>query len=147
VAGHEGRGLRALKDIDLDTFIIVLSASMRPAPERESGGRVAAAGARAAARARASRHAGGQTRVVAAHRAMAACPRSRKTRRHAERLLASGDVIVRAPRLGAGRVEAGGRRGGAHRRVQGRAADDLYQARAAAIAALAKYGAAAAAPR
>jgi len=86
--------------------------------------------------------------VAAAIEAMAGMPEKPKDLAATlERLLASGDVIVRAaaasalgelkPAEGAAALAAAYRAG---------AADELYQARAAAIAALAKYGTAAATP-
>jgi len=145
-------GLRALKDIDLDTFIIVLSgldADPHPSVRAAVVSLLPALGPPRAAPRLAAMLGGQDPAVVAAAIvAMAGMPEKPKDLAATlERLLASGDVIVRAAAASAlGELKPAGGAAALTAAYRAGAADDLYQARAAAIAALAKYGAAAAAP-
>ena len=142
--------LRALKDIDLDTFVIVLSgldADPHPSVRTAVVTLLPALGP-ARAVPRLSALMAGQDPVVAAAAvaAMASLPERPKDFAAAlERLLAGGDVMVRAAAASALGVlmPAGGERALMAAYKTG-LADELYQARAAALTALAKYGAPAA---
>jgi cyclophilin family peptidyl-prolyl cis-trans isomerase/HEAT repeat protein len=144
-------GLRALKDIDLDTFVIVLSgldADPHPSVRTAIVSLLPALGPDRAVP-RLSALASGQDAAVAAAAiaALAGMPeRPGDFAATLERLLAGGDVMVRAAAASAlGEVRpAGGERALAAAYEAG-LTDTSYQARAAAITALAKYGSAAAA--
>ncbi|MGE5200120.1 MAG: HEAT repeat domain-containing protein, partial [Rhodospirillaceae bacterium] len=145
-------GLRAVEEIDLDTFVIVLS-GLGPDPHpsvRTAVVSLLPALGPALAEPRLSALAAGQDPAVAAAAitALAGMPERPGTfAAMLERLLDGGDVMVRAAAATAlGELKpAGGARALAAAYTAG-LADDLYQARAAAIAALAKYGPAAATP-
>jgi cyclophilin family peptidyl-prolyl cis-trans isomerase/HEAT repeat protein len=144
--------LRALKDIDLDTFVIVLSgldADPHVSVRTAVVSLLPALGpARAVPRLTALIAARDPAVAAAAIAALAELPeRPQDFAATLERLLAGGDVMVRAAAAsalgdlkppGADRALASAYRAGL--------ADDMYQARAAALGALAKYGAAAATP-
>jgi len=143
-------GLRALKDIDLDTFVIVLSgldADPHPSVRTAVVSLLPALGAARAIPRLAALMTGPDAAVAAAAiTAMLAMPeKPADCAATLQRLLASGDVMVRAAAASAlGELKPpGGERALAAAYTAG-LADDLYQARAAALAALAKYGAAAA---
>ena len=144
-------GLRALKDIDLDTFVIVLSgldADPHPSVRTAVVSLLPALGPdRAVPRLFAL--ASGQDAAVAAAAIVALAGMPERPGDFAatlERLLAGGDVMVRAAAASAlGEAKpAGGERALAAAYEAG-LTDTSYQARAAAITALAKYGSAAAA--
>ncbi|HSP90238.1 MAG TPA: peptidylprolyl isomerase, partial [Vicinamibacterales bacterium] len=145
-------GLRALKDIDLDTFVIVLSgldADAHPSVRTATVSLLPALGpSRAAPRLFAMMNGEDPAVAAAAIEAMAGLPETPKAFASTLlRLLAGGDVMVRAAAASAlgGLKPAGGDLALAAAYRAG-AADELYQARAAALTALAKYGAAAAVP-
>ena len=143
-------GLRALKEIDLDTFVIVLSgldADPHPSVRTAVVSLLPALGpARAVPRLLALMAGQDPAVAAAAIEAMAGMPeKPNGFAETLERLLAGGDVMVRAAAAAAlGELRPpGGARALAAAYTAG-VTDDLFQARAAAIAALAKYGAAAA---
>ena len=145
-------GLRALKNIDLDTFVIVLSgldADAHPSVRTATVSLLPALGpSRAAPRLSAMMDGQDPAVAAAAIEAMAGLPETPKDFASTlQRLLAGGDVMVRAAAASAlgGLKPAGGDLALAAAYRAG-AADELYQARAAALTALAKYGAAAAVP-
>lgn len=145
-------GLRALKNIDLDTFVIVLSgldADAHPSVRTATVSLLPALGpARAAPRLFAMMDGQDPAVAAAAIEAMAGLPETPTAFASTLlRLLAGGDVMVRAAAASAlgGLKPAGGDLALAAAYRAG-AADELYQARAAALTALAKYGAAAAVP-
>jgi cyclophilin family peptidyl-prolyl cis-trans isomerase/HEAT repeat protein len=144
--------LRALKDIDLDTFVLVLSgldADPDPAVRTAVVSLLPALGpARALPRLAALMMGQDPAVAAAAIEAMAGMPETPNVvAATLERLLAGGDVIVRAAAASAlGALKPAGGAGALAAAYKAGAADDLYQARAAAIAAIAKYGAAAATP-
>jgi cyclophilin family peptidyl-prolyl cis-trans isomerase/HEAT repeat protein len=144
--------LRALKDIDLDTFVVVLSgldADPHPGVRRAVVSLLPALGpARALPRLSALMTGQDPAAAAAAIEAMAGMAEKPKGFAAAlEQLLAGGDVMVRAAAasaLGDLKPPGGDRPLAAAYRAG--LADDSYQARAAAISALATYGAAAATP-
>ena len=143
-------GLRALKDIDLDTFVIVLSgldADPHPSVRTAVVSLLPALGpARAVPRLSALMAGQDPAVAAAAIEAMAGIPeKPNGFAETLERLLTGGDVMVRAAAAAAlGELRPpGGARALAAAYTAG-VTDDLYQARAAALGALAKYGAAAA---
>ena len=143
--------LRALKDIDLDTFVIVLSgldADPHPSVRTAVVSLLPALG-EARAVPRLSALMTGQDPAVAAAAVSAMLGMAEKPKDFAatlERLLAGGDVMVRAAAATAmGEVKPPGGERRLAAAYKAGLADELYQARAAAIAALAQYGAAAAA--
>ena len=143
-------GLRALKEIDLDTFVIVLSgldADPHPSVRTAVVSLLPALGpARAVPRLSALMAGQDPAVAAAAIEAMAGMPeKPNGFAETLERLLAGGDVMVRAAAAAAlGELRPpGGARALAAAYTAG-VTDDLFQARAAALAALAKYGAAAA---
>ena len=145
-------GLRALKDIDLDTFVIVLSGldlDAHPSVRTATVSLLPALGPpRAAPRLSAMMDGPDPAVAAAAIEAMAVLPETPSAFASALlRLLASGDVMVRAAAASAlgGLKPAGGDLALAAAYRAG-AADEGYQARAAALSALTKYGAAAAVP-
>jgi cyclophilin family peptidyl-prolyl cis-trans isomerase/HEAT repeat protein len=143
--------LRALEAIDLETFVIVLSGldvDPHPSVRAATASLLPSLGA-ARAVPRLSALMTGQDPAVAAAAVTAMLGMPEQPKDFAatlERLLAGGDVMVRAAAASAlGRLKpAGGERALAAAYRAG-LADELYQARAAAITALAEYGAAAAA--
>ena len=143
--------LRALREIDLDTFVIVLSgldADPHPSVRTAIVSLLPALGeARAVPRLAALITGPDPAAAAASITAMLGmADRPKDFGATLERALAGGDVMVRAAAASAlGEVRpAGGERAlaTAYRAGLG---DELYQARAAALEALAKYGAAAAA--
>ncbi|MFO7694618.1 MAG: HEAT repeat domain-containing protein [Vicinamibacterales bacterium] len=144
-------GLRALKDIDLDTFVIVLSgldADAHPSVRTAIVALLPALGpTRAVPRLSALMDGRDPAVAAAAIEAMAGLPEPPADfAATLQRLLAGGDVLARAAAasaLGALKPAGGDRALAAAYRAG--VTDDLYQARAAALASLAKYGAAAAA--
>jgi cyclophilin family peptidyl-prolyl cis-trans isomerase/HEAT repeat protein len=145
-------GLRALKDIDLDTFTIVLSgldADPHPSVRAAVVSLLPALGPALAGPRLAALMSGpdppSAAAAIAAMAEMADKPKDFAAT--LETLLAGGDVMVRAAAAaalgdlkppGGDRLLAAAYRAGA--------ADELYQARVAALTALAKYGAGAASP-
>ena len=143
--------LRALRDIDLDTFVIVLSgldADPHVSVRTTVVSLLPSLGA-ARARPRLAALLTGQDPAVTAAAITAMTGMQEKPSDFADtllRLLAGGDVLVRAAAaeaLGVLKPQGGERALAAA--YTAALADDLYQARAAALSALAKYGAAAAA--
>jgi cyclophilin family peptidyl-prolyl cis-trans isomerase/HEAT repeat protein len=142
--------LRAISEIDLDTFVIVLSgldADPHPSVRTAVVSMLPALGPERAVP-RLTQLARGQDAAAAAAAITALIGVAERPKDFAatmERLLGGGDVMVRAAAASAlGELRPpGGERALAAAYAAG-LADDLYQARAAAIAALAKYGAAAA---
>ena len=139
-------GLRALKDIDLDTFVIVLSgldADPHPSVRTAVVSLLPALGPERAAP-RLAEMMDGRDPVVAAAAVGAMAGLSVKPKDFAatlQRLLAGGDVMVRAAAASAlGELKPAGGEQALAAAYRAGAADELYQARAAAIAALAKYG-------
>jgi cyclophilin family peptidyl-prolyl cis-trans isomerase/HEAT repeat protein len=150
--GMRAAGLRALKNIDLDTFVIVLSgldADAHPSVRAATVSLLPALGpSRAAPRLCALMDGHDPAVAAAAIDAMAGLPEAPTAFASTLlRLLAGGDVMVRAAAASAlgGLKPAGGDLALAAAYRTG-AADELHQARAAALSALAKYGAAAAVP-
>jgi cyclophilin family peptidyl-prolyl cis-trans isomerase len=144
--------LRALKDIDLETFVIVLSgldADPHPSVRTTVVSLLPALGSERAVP-RLSAHLTGNDPAMAAAAVTALLGMPEKPRDFTatlERLLAGGDVIVRAAAASAlGEVKPPGGERALAAAYQAARADDLCQARVAALAALTKYGAAAAAP-
>jgi cyclophilin family peptidyl-prolyl cis-trans isomerase/HEAT repeat protein len=143
--------LRALREIDLDTFVIVLSgldADPHPSVRAAVAALLPALGdARAVPRLSALMTA--QDPAVAAAAVAALAGMAEKPKDFAatlERLLSGGDVMVRAAAASAlGEVRPPGGERALAAAYQAGARDEMYHARAAAIAAIAKYGAAAAA--
>ncbi|MCU0250745.1 MAG: HEAT repeat domain-containing protein [Vicinamibacterales bacterium] len=140
-------GLRALKEIDLDTFVIVLSgldADPHPSVRTAVASLLPALGpARAGPRLMALMRGQDPAVAAAAIEAMAGMPEKPDGLAETlERLLVGGDVMVRAAAAAAlGELRPpGGERALAAAYTAG-VADDLSQARAAALGALAKYGA------
>ena len=140
-------GLRALKDIDLDTFVIVLSgldADPHPSVRTAVVSLLPALGPeRAAPRLAAMMNAQEPSVAAAAIAAMAGLPGGapQDFATTLQRLLAGGDVMVRAAAASAlGALKPPGGEQALAAAYRAGAADGLYQARAAAIAALAKYG-------
>jgi cyclophilin family peptidyl-prolyl cis-trans isomerase/HEAT repeat protein len=144
--------LRALRDIDLDTFVIVLSgldADPHPSVRAAVVSMLPALGPERAVP-RLTDLMRGQDAAAAAAAIAAMLGMAEKPKDFAvtlDRLLGGGDVMVRAAAASAlGDLKPpGGERALAAAYAAG-LADELYQARAAAISALAKYGAAAATP-
>ena len=145
-------GLRALKDIDLDTFVIVLSGLDADSHASVRTAVVSLLPALGPARAlpRLSAMMTGQDPAVAAAAidAMAGMPEKPKDfAATLERLLGARDVMVRAAAAAAlGELKPAGAEKAIAAAYKAGLADGLYQARAAAIAALGKYGPAAATP-
>jgi cyclophilin family peptidyl-prolyl cis-trans isomerase/HEAT repeat protein len=144
--------LRALKEIDLETFVIVLSgldADPHPSVRTAVVSLLPALGPERAVP-RLSAHMVGEEPAVAAAAITALLSMPEKPKDFTstlERLLAGGDVIVRAAAASAlGELRPPGGERALAAAYKAALADDLYQGRAAALAALTKYGAAAAAP-
>jgi cyclophilin family peptidyl-prolyl cis-trans isomerase len=141
-------GLRALKDIDLDTFTIVLSGLDADPHASVRAAVVALLPALGPARAVprlsalvASQDPAAAAAAIAAMAGMAEMPRDFAAT--LERLLAGGDVMVRAAAASAlGELKPAGAEKALTAAYRAGLADELYQARAAAIAALARFGAA-----
>jgi cyclophilin family peptidyl-prolyl cis-trans isomerase len=145
-------GLRALKDIDLDTFVIVLSgldADPHVSVRAAVASLLPALGpARAVPRLSALMTAEEPAVAAAAIEAVAGMPeKPGDFAASVERLLAGGDVVVRATAAAVlGELKPAGTERALAAAYTAGLADDLYQARAAALTALAKYGAAVATP-
>jgi cyclophilin family peptidyl-prolyl cis-trans isomerase len=143
-------GLRAVRDIDLDTYVIVLSGlDVDPHPSvRTAVVSLLPALGPALAVPRLSASMAGQDPAVAAAAIAAVAGLPEKPKDFAatlERLLAGGDVMVRAAAASAmGDLKPPGGERALAAAYRAGLSDDLYQARASAIAALAKYGPAAA---
>ena len=143
-------GLRALKDIDLDTFVIVLSgldADPHPSVRTAVVSLLPALGPERATPRLAAMMDGRDPAVAAAAvEAMAGLPvKPKEFAATLQRLLVGGDVMVRAAAASAlGELKPAGGDQALAAAYRAGAADELYQARAAALAALAKYGPAAA---
>ena len=145
-------GLRALKDIDLDTFVIVLSgldADPHVSVRTAVVSLLPALGPARAVPRLSALMAGGEPAVAAAAiEAIAGMPeKPGDFAASLERLLAGGDVMVRATAAAVlGELKPAGAERALAAAYTAGLADDFYQARAAALTALAKYGAAAATP-
>ena len=141
-------GLRALKDIDLDTFVIVLSgldADPHPSVRTAIVSLLPALGPERAMPRLAAMMDGRDPAVAAAAvEAMAGLPvKPQEFAATLQRLLAGGDVMVRAAAASAlGELKPAGGDQALAAAYRAGAADELYQARAAALAALAGPGAA-----
>ena len=139
-------GLRALKDIDLDTFVIVLSgldADPHPSVRTAVVSLLPALGPERATPRLAAMMDGRDPAVAAAAvEAMAGLPvKPKEFAATLQRLLVGGDVMVRAAAASAlGELQPAGGDQALAAAYRAGAADELYQARAAALAALAKYG-------
>ena len=143
-------GLRALKDIDIDAFVIVLSgldADPHPSVRAAVVSLLPALGPERAAP-RLAAMITGQDRAVAAAAVGAMTRLPEKPKDFAatvQRLLAGGDLMVRAAAAAAlGELKPAGGEQALAAAYRAGAADESYQARAAALSALAQYGPAAA---
>lgn len=144
--------LRAIRDIDLDTFVVVLSGldpDPHPSVRAALVSLLPSLGAELATPRLRSMLAEKDPTVLPSVIAalMATADRPPDLAEALGRLLSDGDVMVRAAALSAiGGLKPVGAERALQAAYRAGLADDAYQARAAALAALAKYGAAAALP-